>query len=258
MKKITLSDTSNLNQAVSDFQKAKKVVALTGAGISVESGIDDFRSLGGLWSHFPPEEYGTIEVFRKNPKKAWELFRALGKGLIGKQHNDGHRVLAELELSGHLAGVITQNIDNLHHQAGSRLVLEIHGDHQHLQCISCGYLCNVDAAVIDDPALPLCADCGMVLKPNVVLFGESVRSMDEINLLLHKCDLLVVVGTSAQVFPAAGLPHQVKMQGGKIFEFNKMVTALTRGESGGGLASDYLFQGSAAKMLRLFMQQLVN
>lgn len=256
MKIINSSDRSHLSQAMSDFKKAKKAVALTGAGVSVESGIDDFRSPGGIWTKYPPEEYGTIDVFKKNPEKAWKLFRELGKGLIGKKPNDGHRALAELETRGYLKGVVTQNIDNLHQEAGSCVVLEIHGDHNHLQCINCGYLCKADASVITDSALPLCRDCGRVLKPNVVLFGEDIRSLNDINLLLDRCDLLLVVGTSAQVFPAAALPHQVKMQGGKIFEFNKMETPLTRGEAGGGIASDYFFQGSASTMLNLLKKEL--
>lgn len=253
--KITQTDRSQLDQAMGLFAEAGKVVALTGAGISVESGIDDFRSPGGLWSHFPPEEYGTIEVFKKHPEKAWKLFRTLGRGLMGKKPNDGHLVLANLERSGLLKGVVTQNIDNLHQDAGSRFVLEIHGDHRHLQCIDCGYLCEADDTILEADTLPGC-DCGAFLKPNVVLFGEPVRLLDEINLLLHRCDLLLVVGTSAQVYPAAAIPQQVKMQGGKIFEFNKEETVLTRGENFGGKGSDVFFQGSASTMLSIFADEV--
>lgn len=253
---ITHSDRSNLQLAVDLFTGAKNIVALTGAGISVESGIDDFRSPGGLWSHFPPEEYGTIDVFKRQPEKAWKLFRTLGKGLMGKIPNDGHRVLAGLENSGRLKGIVTQNIDNLHQDAGSKLVLEIHGDHKHLECIECGYLCEVDVSILDEETLPTCESCGAVVKPNVVLFGEQVRSLDEINLLLHRCDLLLVIGTSAQVYPAAAIPQQVKMQGGKIFEFNTMETVLTRGENYGGKGTDILFQGSASKMLKILAENL--
>jgi len=253
---ITKSDTSYLAEAAGLLTESKNIVALTGAGISVESGIDDFRSPGGLWSHFPPEEYGTIEVFKRNPEKAWKLFRTLGKGLMGKKPNDGHRVLAGLEGDGNLKGIVTQNIDNLHQDAGSRRVIEIHGDHKHLQCIECGYLCEGDESVLDESSLPRCVDCSSVLKPNVVLFGEQVRALDEINVLLHRCDLLLVIGTSAQVYPAASIPQQVKIQGGSIFEFNKVETVLTNGDNFGSPRTDYFFKGNASTMLKLLTEEL--
>lgn len=256
MKRISKSERNYLDEAQQVFKKAKKVVALTGAGISVESGIDDFRSPGGLWSKYPPEEYGTIDVFKKNPQKAWKLFKVLGRGLHGKRPNTAHMVLAELEDIGLLRGVVTQNIDNLHQAAGSKAVVEIHGDHGHLQCIGCGDLSEVDETVLEEDSLPRCRHCDQVLKPNVVLFGEAVRSLDEISFLLHRCDLLMVIGTSAQVYPAASLPIQVKEMGGLIFEFNKDETVLTRGEMSGGTRSDFFFQGSAGTMLDLFSEEL--
>ena len=110
-------------------------MALTGAGISVESGIPDFRSAGGLWAVYDPQEYATIDAFLGDPEKAWKLYRAMGETIEGKEPNAGHRALADLEEAGRLACVITQNIDGLHQAAGSRSVIEIHGDHKHLQCL---------------------------------------------------------------------------------------------------------------------------
>jgi NAD-dependent deacetylase len=256
MKIITRSEQEYLDEAVQVFRKAKKIAALTGAGISVESGIDDFRSPGGLWSKYPVEEFGTIDVFKKDPKKAWKLFRMLGRGLSGKKPNTAHRVLAELESLGLLQGIVTQNIDNLHQSAGSETVVEIHGDHFHLQCIGCGDLIGFDESVIEDDSLPRCRHCDQVLKPNVVLFGEAARCLDDISFLLHRCDLLMVIGTSAQVYPAASLPVQVKEMGGVIYEFNKDETVLTKGEMPGGTMSDFFFNGSAGTMLSLFLGQL--
>lgn len=122
MRTVRRGDQAALAETAAVLRTAGKVVALTGAGISVGSGIPDFRSPGGLWTVFSPEQYATIEVFQNNPAKAWELFRALGKVLVGKEPNPAHRALAELEALGLLAGIITQNIDNLHQQAGSSRV----------------------------------------------------------------------------------------------------------------------------------------
>lgn len=256
MKKITKIDQTNLDEAVQTFRRAKKAVALTGAGISVESGIDDFRSPGGLWTKYPVEEYGTIDVFKRNPEKAWDLFRVLGRGLMGKKPNRAHLALAELEHSEFLQGIVTQNIDNLHQDGGSKNVIEIHGDHRHLQCLGCGDLTRIDDSMLSDYSLPRCRHCDEVLKPNVVLFGEAVRHPDEIAYLLHGCDMLLVIGTSAQVYPAAALPSQVKQMGGLIYEFNKIETVLTRAEMGGGVKSDFFFEGSAGTMLTLFQERL--
>jgi NAD-dependent deacetylase len=236
-----------MQEAIDIFSSAKKAIALTGAGISVPSGIPDFRSPGGLWTLFSPDEYGTIEVFMHNPEKAWQLYRELGKGLQDKKPNQAHHVLAEFEEKEILRGVVTQNIDNLHQRAGSRDVYEIHGDHQHLQCIRCDYLVEAKEEHYTANTIPRCTDCDAPLKPNVVLFGEAVRRMDDIHELIAGCDLLMVIGTSAQVYPAAGLPAIVKQHGGKIFEFN-MEDALTHG------ITDFFFRGDLSKTLPAFRE----
>ncbi len=246
----------HLPEAIEAFRKAKRPVALTGAGISVESGIDDFRSPGGIWSQFPVEEYGTIEVFRRNPEKAWALFRVLGKCLEGKGPNPAHFALADLEKMGHLKGIVTQNIDGLHQEAGNENVLEIHGDSKQLQCIQCGTLSAAESKSMRSPVLPTCSGCGHVVKPNVVLFGENVRHLDQIFVLLRDCDLLLVIGTSAQVYPAAGLPEKVKQSHGRIFEFNREETDLTRGRSMAGAKSDFFFKGKAGTTLPFLVEHL--
>jgi NAD-dependent deacetylase len=258
MKTITQSQHEYLAEAAERLRCARKVVALTGAGISVESGIDDFRSPGGLWSHYPPEEYATIEAFRRNPEKSWKLYRALGKGLVGKRPNTAHHVLTDLENTGTVQGVVTQNVDNLHQDSGSRVVLEIHGNHRHLQCLGCGDVSLPSRDIFEGDKVPMCRHCRLPLKPNVVLFGEPVRSLDEIQSLVHRCDALLVIGTSAQVYPAAALPEQIKETGGLIFEFNISETVLTRGDNRSGVSSDYFFQGSASVMLELLQQQCSN
>jgi NAD-dependent deacetylase len=245
---ITGTEERHLDEAVAAFRSATKAVALTGAGISVASGIPDFRSPGGLWTLFSPDEYATIEVFYRHPAKAWKLYRALGKTLQGKTPNPGHLALAELERQGLLAGLVTQNIDNLHQQAGSRTVLEIHGDHQHLQCLQCGALEPVTAEHYRLEEVARCRHCAFPLKPNVVLFGEEVRHLDEIHALISGCDLLLVVGTSAQVYPAASLPSRVRRQGGLIFEFNQESALSENGPDG---QADFFFRGDAGVTLPL-------
>jgi NAD-dependent deacetylase len=249
---IPNKNEQHLARAAERFTSAKRAAALTGAGISVNSGIADFRSPGGLWSVFAPDQYATLDVFLSDPQKAWQLYREMGRSLIGKKPNRAHRVLADFENDGLLKGLITQNVDNLHQAAGSRKVLEIHGDHQHLQCLQCG---NVTPATEDQyqmEGVPECHSCSFPYKPNVVLFGESVRNMHHIEELLANCDLLLVIGTSAQVYPAAGLPDLVKRQGGLIYEFNRDQALSVPGSQGNIPLSDFFFQGDLATTLPMF------
>jgi NAD-dependent deacetylase len=222
MRKITQETGGALYaDAAALLKTARKAMALTGAGISVGSGIPDFRSPGGLWSVFSPEEYASIEVFRRDPAKAWELFKALGKVLMDKQANAAHLALAELERQGWLQGTVTQNIDGLHQRAGSHLVFEIHGNYQHLHCLQCGETAPFAPGHLRGDGIPHCTACGFSLKPDIVLFGEAVRDLDAIHAAIVDCDLLLVIGTSAQVYPAAALPTIVRQQGGRIMEFNR-------------------------------------
>ncbi|MHC5037836.1 MAG: SIR2 family NAD-dependent protein deacylase, partial [Planctomycetota bacterium] len=188
------ADPVLLEEAASIHRAAKKVVAFSGAGISVESGIPDFRSPGGLWTRFPPDEYATLDAFIHEPAKAWQVFRAIGETIAKAEPNPAHKALARLEEAGKLAGVITQNIDGLHQGAGSREVIEVHGDHQRLQCIDCGALTPLPEDLLEGDIVPVCSRCERPLKPNVVLFGEAVRGLEEIARMLSGCDLLLVVG----------------------------------------------------------------
>ncbi|MDR3088566.1 MAG: NAD-dependent deacylase [Desulfobulbaceae bacterium] len=238
-------DGAFLREAAKKFRQAKQAVALTGAGISVASGIPDFRSPGGLWSMYAPQEYCALDAFYANPEKTWKLFRELGASLFDKKPSAAHRTLAELETAKLLRGIVTQNIDCLHQAAGSSQVLEIHGDHFHLQCLSCGYLGAAKAADFHG-SMPRCPHCGQALKPNIVLFGETVRALDAIQSLIAACDLLLVIGTSAKVYPAAALPTIVRQQGGLIYEFN-LEPALST-------ISEYCFQGDLTDTMSRFGQ----
>jgi len=251
MKVISDDTQVYLEEAVEALLSARAPIALTGAGISVGSGIPDFRSPGGLWSIYAPDEYATLDVFYQNPAKAWELYRALGRVLQGKTANQAHFVLAELEHNGLLEGIITQNVDALHQKAGSKTVFEVHGDHQNLQCLECCHHEPVSAEHFEKASVPLCPRCRFPLKPNVVLFGEPVRDFDKIEMFLSACDLLLVIGTSAQIFPAAGIPGRVRQQGGIIFEFNHEAALAIDRLTGMSKITDYFFHGDLLQMLPL-------
>ncbi|MBZ0270977.1 NAD-dependent deacylase [bacterium] len=221
-----------MTRAVGWLAGARKAVALTGAGISVDSGIPDFRSAGGLWEKFDPMEYATIHAFRRDPAKVWAMLFELGDVVRSARPNPAHEALAALEQAARLAGVITQNIDNLHQAAGSRVVIEYHGNGRRLVCLAC--LETFDAVEFDKDALakrpPRCSHCEAILKPDVVLFGEEIprHAATESMRLAQACDVMLVIGTSAEVFPAAELPAIAKMHGAKVVELNRETTKLSR------------------------------
>jgi NAD-dependent deacetylase len=248
----------HLAEAAEKFKAASCAAALSGAGISVGSGIADFRSPGGVWTIFSPEEYATLDVFLSKPEKAWKLYREMGKELLGKKPNGAHHVLADFEKNGFLKGLVTQNVDNLHQAAGSENVMEIHGDHQHLQCLKCGHVIPVTQDHYSTKSVPECELCKYPLKPNVVLFGEAVRSLDSIEHLLGSCDLLLVIGTSGIAYPAAGLPAMVKQRGGLIYEFNREQALTSSGFPGMSSLCDYFFEGDLASTLPLFGQTVLE
>jgi NAD-dependent deacetylase len=204
------------------IRSAGSVVALTGAGISVPSGIPDFRSPGtGLWENVDPMEVAHISVWRRDPARFWGFYGHRFAMLEGKQPNGAHRALAELEAAGRLDAVITQNIDGLHEAAGSREVIEVHGSVATASCLACGArypLADTRARLeADVDGVPRC-DCGLPLKPDVVLFGELLdeAAMDRASALATGADLMVCIGSSLEVYPVAGLPELTLRAGGRI------------------------------------------
>jgi NAD-dependent deacetylase len=172
-------------------------------------------------------EYATLSCFLNDPAKAWRLYRALGHSVAGKHPNAAHRALAELERTGRLAGIITQNVDGLHQAAGSVRVLELHGDASRLHCVRCGHRRPFPREMLEDGPVPACDACGSALKPDVVLFEEAVRGSEEVQDLLAACDLLLVAGTSAEVWPASAIPERALGSGARLVEFNVEETRLT-------------------------------
>jgi len=218
-------------------------VALTGAGMSVDSGIPAFRGSQGLWDRYDPMEFAHIDAFRANPKKVWQMLVELENIVAQAQPNAAHWALAQLEEMGHLKAIITQNIDALHQMAGSKEVIEFHGNGQHLVCLSCGNLFPKDAVSLNE--LPPRCSCRGILKPDVVFFGEPIplEASQRAFQVTEECDLMLVVGTSAVVAPASHLPFLAKQQGAIIVEINLERTHLSE------TISDYVVEASAGQAL---------
>lgn len=196
-------------------------VALTGAGISVPSGIPDFRSSGtGLWEKVDPMEVAHISTFRSDPKRFWQFYRPRFGMLADKQPNGAHTALAELERRGLLAAVVTQNVDRLHRRAGSRNVIEVHGTIDTSSCLECGasYPLEQVEGLFDAEGVARCSACAAPVKPDVVLFGEMLpdAAINEAFQLAGRASLLLCVGSSLEVHPVAMLPTMTKRAGGKL------------------------------------------
>jgi NAD-dependent deacetylase len=232
------------------IHRSNKVVGFTGAGISVESGIPDFRGAGGLWEKYDPAEYATIEAFQADPKKVWAMLKEMGSLLERSKPNPAHLALARLEEMGHVRSVITQNIDNLHQSAGSRRVIEYHGSHQKLICLTCGRVYDREEVRLE--TLPPLCRCAGVLKPNVVFFGEAIpwSAHLEAQEEAKDCEVMLVIGTSAVVSPACEIPVMAKRAGATIVEVNLEATQLTRH------VSDWILKGSAALILQRVLDEV--
>jgi NAD-dependent deacetylase len=202
-------------------READSVVALTGAGISVPSGIPDFRSPGtGLWEKVDPMEVAHIDAFHRDTARFWEYYRPRFQQLGSKRPNAAHAVLAQLESRGLLDAVVTQNIDRLHHKAGSQRVIEVHGSIESATCTTCGTTYGRERvpALFDERGVATCTGCMGKVKPDVVLFGEFLpeEPMAEAQSLCEACDLLLCVGSSLEVYPVAGLPSAALNRGAKL------------------------------------------
>ena len=194
-------------------------VVLSGAGISAESGIPTFRTQGGLWEKYDPAVYASIEVFRRDPSKYWQIRGDFIRDYDTYEPNPAHRALVEMERMGIVRQVITQNIDGLHRKAGSQSVIEIHGSLREITCQHCNKIYT--APNIPEGTPPFCS-CGGVLKPNTVLFGEQLpaEALEAAIRESSTCRVMLVIGTSAVVYPAAQLPVVAKQNGAEIVEIN--------------------------------------
>ncbi|WP_045217001.1 NAD-dependent deacylase [Desulfonatronovibrio magnus] len=216
-------------KAAQALQKSHFAIAMTGAGISVPSGIPDFRSPGGLWSKFDPESVCSEWALRNNQAGVWEFLLDAVKMFAQAKPNPAHRALAGLEDTGIIKAVITQNIDNLHQEAGSKEVVEFHGGCGSFFCNSCAKTYpSVMALDLTKNDIPwLCMDCQGIIRPAVVFFGESIpeQAMYKTREYADKTDLVVIIGTSGEVAPANIIPTLVKNNGGTVIEINLGSTA---------------------------------
>jgi NAD-dependent deacetylase len=239
------------------LHKAERVVILTGAGISTPSGIPDFRSEGtGLWSRDEPLEVASLNTFRTRPEKFYAWFRPLAGQIFNAQPNRAHIALAGLESQGHVRSIVTQNIDMLHQKAGSKRVIEMHGTLATLSCTQCFQ--QVESLpylkpFVEAGEIPHCPNCGAVLKPDVILFGEQLpqKAWFEAQRDARACDLMVVAGSSLEVLPAAGLPMQALDRGAHLIIINNSSTYLN-------VRADAVIQEDVAEIIPAIAEQVLN
>ncbi len=235
---------SDAKKAAAAIRAARHAIAFTGAGISVESGIPPFRGDGGVWNKYDP---ATLELghFVRHPSESWPVLKEIFYDFLADARpNRGHQALATLEHRGMLHAVVTQNIDDLHRQAGSQRVLEFHGNYRRLTCLGCSARYGVaDVNLADQP--PTCRMCGGVLKPDIVFFGETIPPQTHAEAVAeaHACDVVLVVGTSGEVMPACLIPRLAAENGATVIEVNTEPTTFTTTITG------IFLQGKAGEVL---------
>lgn len=240
-------------KAVAELIKKKNyLVAFTGAGISVDAGIPAFRGGQGLWEKYDPMEYAEITAFYHNPEKVWVMLREMSEVILVSKPSPAHFALGELEKKGILKAVITQNVDGLHHMAGNTNVIEYHGNHRWLVCTRCGKRVPLARDVVSIRPYPRCEKCNKALKPDVVFFGEGIPmgAAIQANQEAEICNVLLIIGTSGVVYPAAAIPPTAKSNGATIIEINVEKTPFTDS------ITDYFLKGTASEVLPKILEFL--
>jgi len=239
------------------FRQSKHAVCLTGAGLSTPSGIPDFRSTGtGLWSRDEPMEVASLNTFRTAPENFFGWFRPLANQIYNAQPNSAHYSLAELEKAGRIHSIVTQNIDMLHQKAGSQFVIELHGTMQTLTCTQCYHKEQTSFhldSFVENGKIPCCSKCGGMLKPDVILFGEQLpqAAWFKAQHEARQCDLMLVVGSSLEVLPVAGLPMQALDHGAHLVIVNNMQTYLN-------IRADVVISEDAAEVIPAIAEKVLN
>jgi NAD-dependent deacetylase len=218
VREVTTAPAEQLAELI---RASRSTIALTGAGISVPSGIPDFRTPGtGMWTKVDPMKVAHIDAFHRDTKRFWSYYRPRFESLAEKEPNRAHQALAELEERGMLHGLITQNVDRLHRKAGSKRVVEVHGSIATSSCTICRARFPLDEveALFDEEGIATCPGCMGKVKPDVVLFGELLpeSAMSQAQDLCARAELLLCIGSSLEVYPVAGLPELTLTSGGRV------------------------------------------
>jgi len=251
------ADGTALEDAAELFRQARRVVVLTGAGISTPSGIPDFRSEGkGLWSRDEPMEVASLSTFRTAPERFFKWFHPLASQIYNAQPNAAHLALACLEKAGRKHSIITQNIDMLHQKAGSKTVIEMHGTMKTLTCTQCYHRVEASlyiAAFVDNGRIPRCPKCSHILKPDVILFGEQLpqAAWFKAQREARQCDLMLVIGSSLEVLPVAGLPMQALDRGAHLIVVNNAPTYIN-------VRADAVFMEDVAVIIPAIAEKVLN
>ncbi len=243
-----MSGAGELERAVEAILEADLLVVATGAGMSKESGVPTFREAQhGLWAQYRPEELASPEGFRRDPARVWGWYNYRRHLVHKSTPHAGHRALAQLEALVPRLAVVTQNVDGMHQRAGSRTVIELHGNLRRFKCFDHGHPVELEpplAEVVGSVEPPRCERCGSYVRPDVVWFGETLspRNVDAAQRLAQSCDVMLVVGTSGIVYPAAGLPLLARAGGAALIEVNVVPSELTP-------VMDIFLEGSASEVL---------
>ena len=219
--------SNNPTQKIIEWlMSSRYAVAFTGSGVSAESGITTFRGKNGLWNKYRAEDLATLEGFLRNPELVWEWYSWRIEKVFNAKPNPAHIALAKLEKNGIIKTIITQNVDGLHQKAGAKNVIELHGSIWRVKCIKCGYKTRIDRPYRKDEIPPRCPECGSLLRPDVVWFGEPLPQKEyrEAVSAAINSDLMLVIGTSGVVYPAAAIPHYAKDRGARIVVINPDTT----------------------------------
>ena len=249
---MVFPDPQSLERAA-EALKGRRIMAFTGAGISVESGIAPFRGPGGLWSRIDPARF-EIAAFHADPAGSWALIKELFFDTLGRaEPNAAHKALAELERADRVLGVVTQNIDGLHQAAGSRVVYEFHGNTRRLRCVSCDRTLGRDEADLSRLP-PKCPSCKGLLKPDIIFFGEAIPAEAQAaSMALAKfCDACLIVGSTGEVLPAAYVPQEARRHGAVIVEVNVAPSQFT------GRITDVFVQAPAGAALSALARLLLD
>ncbi len=235
---------------ITKINNAKDILFFTGAGISAESGIPTFRGKDGIWNKLKPEELANFNAFLKNPDMVWEWYQYRRQIVEEKSPNPGHMTIVEFEKYFNSVAVVTQNVDSLHNRAGSKKVLELHGNIEKNYCIKCKS--RYDNLIIsENKTAPKCKKCGGLVRPDVVWFGEMLPQdvFNEAEKLAMRSDICFVIGTSAVVYPAANIPFVAKQYGSVLVEINITQTGLTN-------FCDYSIMGNSGEVLPLILEEI--